>query len=244
MAPACGDAGQANSDDNLRMPAAPSTTITTVIFDFDGVIADTEGLHLRAFQDVFDERGWKLDERTYFDRYLGYDDVGLVVAFGREHSLGLTDDDIDTLVDTKTRLFATYLEAGEVLFPTAPACIERLSAAYMLGIASGALKVEITSILESARLIDRFPVIVAADDVTECKPAPEPYLKAAQGLGVAPRACVAIEDSPAGLAAARAAGMRTIGLTTTSPRHLLTDADVIFDGLHQISAETVAKLGR
>lgn len=226
------------------MPAAPSTTITTVIFDFDGVIADTEGLHLRAFQDVFEARGWTLDERAYFDRYLGYDDVGLVVAFGQERSLSLTDDDIDTLVDAKTRLFATYLDAGEVLFPTAPACIERLAAAYRLGIASGALKIEITSILDSARLLDRFPVIVAADDVNECKPAPEPYLKAAQALGVAPRACVAIEDSPAGLAAARAAGMRTIGLTTTSPRHLLTDADVIFDGLHQISAETVAKLGR
>jgi beta-phosphoglucomutase len=226
------------------MSAAPATTITTVIFDFDGVIADTEGLHLRAFQEIFEKRGWKLDERAYFDRYLGYDDVGLVVAFDREHSLGLVDDDIDTLVDAKTGLFATYLEAGDVLFPTAPACIGRLAAAYKLGIASGALKVEITSILAAAKLLDRFPVIVAADDVTECKPAPEPYLKAAQGLGVSPRACVAIEDSPAGLAAARTAGMRTIGLTTTSPRHLLTDADLIFDGLHQVSAETVARLGR
>lgn len=226
------------------MVAAAPTSITTVIFDFDGVIADTEGLHLRAFQEIFDEHGWTLDERDYFDRYLGYDDVGLVVAFGREHSLNLTDDRIDTLVDAKTHLFATYLEAGDVLFPTASACIDRLSAAYKLGIASGALKIEITSILDAAKLRDRFPVIVAADDVTECKPAPEPYLKAAQALGASPRTCVAIEDSPAGLSAAKAAGMRTIGLTTTSPRYLLTDADVVFDGLHQISAETVARLGR
>ncbi len=224
--------------------SAPATRITTVVFDFDGVIADTEGLHLRAFQEIFEQRSWQLDERTYFDRYLGYDDVGLVLAFGREHSLVLGDADVERLVDDKTRLFASYLEAGEVLFPTAPACIERLSAAYGLGIASGALKIEITSILESARLLHHFPVIVAADDVTECKPAPEPYLKAAAGLGADPTRCVAIEDSPAGLSAAKAAGMRTIGLTTTSPRHLLTDADVILDGLHQISAETVAKLGR
>jgi beta-phosphoglucomutase len=226
------------------MSAAPDTRITTVVFDFDGVIADTEGLHLRAFQEIFERHGWRLDERDYFDRYLGYDDVGLVVAFGQEHSLGLSRADISRLVEDKTRLFAGYLEAGEVLFQTAPACIERLSAAYRLGIASGALKIEITSILTSARLLHHFPVIVAADDVTECKPAPEPYLKAAAALGAEPSQCVAIEDSPAGLAAARAAGMQTIGLTTTSPRHLLTDADVVFDGLHQISAETVARLGR
>jgi len=230
--------------DNDWMPAPPDTSITTVIFDFDGVIADTEGLHLRAFQDIFERRGWQLDERSYFDRYLGYDDVGLVVAFGREHALELSPDDIDTLVDAKTDLFASYLAAGEVLFPTAAACIDRLSDAYALGIASGALKIEITSILEAARLLSHFPVIVAADDVMECKPAPEPYLKAAQGLRADPVRCVAIEDSPAGLAAAKAAGMHTIGLTTTSPRHLLTDADVIFDGLHQISAETIARLGR
>jgi beta-phosphoglucomutase len=224
--------------------SSSATAITTVVFDFDGVIADTEGLHLRAFQDIFERRGWKLDERDYFDRYLGYDDVGLVVAFGNEHRLGLTAGDINALVAAKTGLFAGYLEAGAVLFPTAPACIARLSARFGLAIASGALKVEITSILSTAGLLSYFPVIVAADDVTECKPAPEPYLKAAAGLGVSASACVAIEDSPAGLAAARAAGMLTIGVTTTSPRALLTDADLIVDGLHQVSAETVAQLGR
>lgn len=220
------------------------TSITTVIFDFDGVLADTEGLHLRAFQDVFERRGWQLDERDYFARYLGYDDVGLVVAFGQEHSLNLSADDIDSLVDAKTDLFAGFLEAGEVVFPTAPACVARLGDVYRLAIASGALRSEIVEILTAAQLIGRFPVIVAADDVTETKPAPEPYIKAAAGLGVAPAHCVAIEDSAPGLAAARAAGMRTIGLTTTSPRHLLSDADLIVDGLHQISAETVARLGR
>jgi beta-phosphoglucomutase len=226
------------------MSVAPATSITAVIFDFDGVIADTEGLHLRAFQDVFERRGWQLDEQAYFERYLGYDDVGLVVAFGQERSLPLTGTDVATLVEAKTRLFASYIEAGEMLFPTAPACINRLAASYRLGIASGALKVEIVSILETADLLHHFPVIVAADDVTECKPAPEPYLKAARELNVAPSCCVAIEDSPAGLAAAKAAGMRTIGLTTTSARHLLKDANLVLDGLHQISAETVAKLGR
>jgi beta-phosphoglucomutase len=217
-------------------------TIAAVIFDFDGVIADTEGLHLRAFQEVFERRGWRLDERDYFDRYLGYDDEGLVDAFVAEHGLKISADERNTIVSDKTTLFASYVDQGDVIFPTAPACIARLAEAYSLGIASGALKAEITAILESASLRHHFPVIVAADDVTETKPSPMPYLTAAKALGIDPAACVAIEDSAPGLAAARAAGMRTIGLTTTSPREVLVDADVIFDGLHQISAATIAKL--
>src|SRR5690606_680130 len=223
---------------------ASASPITTVIFDFDGVIADTEDLHLRAFQEVLERRGWRLDERDYFDRYLGYDDQGMVAAFVQEHSLQVADEDLDAMVREKTELFARYVEAGDVVFPTAPACIARLAPAYRLGIASGALKAEIISILESAGLRGHFPVIVAADDVKETKPSPDPYLTAAKALGVDPAVCVAIEDSPPGLAAARAAGMRTIGLTTTSPRAALHDAELVFDGLHQISAETIAKLGR
>jgi beta-phosphoglucomutase len=220
--------------------APASSAITTVIFDFDGVLADTEGLHLRAFQDVFARRGWHLDERDYFDRYLGYDDVGLVRAFAREQALGLGEAEIDDLVSAKTALFAHLVEAGNVLFPGAPACIDRLAARFTLGIASGALHAEITSILRGAGLLDRFPVIVAADHVTECKPAPEPYLKAAAALGSDPSRCVAIEDSAAGLAAARAAGMQTIGVTTTSPPHLLVDADRIVESLDRISVEMIA----
>ena len=80
--------------------------VTAVIFDFDGVLADTEGLHLRTFQSVFEGRGWTLEESDYVDRYLGYDDVGLVVAFGREHGLGLRAMEVDELVAAKSALFA------------------------------------------------------------------------------------------------------------------------------------------
>lgn len=222
--------------------ASPSSPITTVVFDFDGVLADTERLHLHTFQQVFAGRGWQLDEQAYFDRYLGYDDVGLVLAFARENGLALSDSDVDTLVSKKTTLFSGAIASGDILFDAAPACIDRLASRFSLGIASGALKAEITTILREAALLHRFPVIVAADDVSECKPAPEPYLKAAAALDAHPSQCVAIEDSPAGLAAARAAGMHTIGVTTTSPRHLLVDAELIVDGLHQISADTVAQL--
>jgi HAD superfamily hydrolase (TIGR01509 family) len=218
-------------------------SIRAVIFDFDGVIADTERLHYAAFRDVFAGRGWTLAEDVYFDRYLGCDDLGLVRDFSRDNALSLTAEDVDELAAAKGRLFSRHLSTGDVLFPHARACIEALAARFPLGIASGALGREIAAILGAAGLLDRFPVIVAADDVTASKPAPEPYLAAAAALGVPPAACVAIEDSAPGLQAARAAGMRTIGVTTTSPADALSGADRIVRGLDEVSPGLVDALG-
>ncbi|MEO7192210.1 MAG: HAD family phosphatase [Vicinamibacterales bacterium] len=220
-----------------------STLITTVIFDFDGVLADTEGLHLRAFQDIFATRGWNLDEAAYFDRYLGCDDRGLVVAYAHDHAISLTDADIRSMVDAKAHAFAGYMATGDVLFRGARDCVAELAGRYSLGIASGALHVEIVTILQAGRLLDAFRVIVGADDVASCKPSPEPYLTAAARLGVAPSACVAVEDSAPGLQAAQAAGMRTIGMTTTSPRHLLAGADRVIGSLQELSPALIEALG-
>lgn len=224
------------------MPVSASA-ITTIIFDFDGVLADTERLHLRAFQQVFAGRGWTLDEAAYFDQYLGYDDRGLVLAFSEDQTLGLTPRDVQTLVAAKGQVFADYVAAGDVVFPKTRTCVERMAARFKLGIASGALKGEIVTILEAAGLRQYFPVIVAADDVTSCKPAPEPYLTAAQWLGVLPEACAAVEDSPPGLAAARIAGMRTVGITTTTTADLLTLADRVIHDLDELTPDLVTALG-
>jgi beta-phosphoglucomutase len=224
-----------------RAPHRPGST-SAVVFDFDGVLADTEGLHLRAFQDVFRRRRWQLDEAAYFDRYLGYDDRGLVIAYAKEHDLQLETNDVRDLVEAKSRVFAGYVEAGDVLFSGASDCVRALAEHYVLGIASGALRAEIVAILDAAGLTSVFRVIVAADDVTECKPSPVPYLSAAAGLGIEPRQCVAVEDSAAGLEAARVAGMRTVGITTTLPRHLLAGADRIIDSLRDLSPALVEGL--
>jgi beta-phosphoglucomutase len=211
--------------------------LTTVVFDFDGVIADTERLHLTAFRSAFSPHGWTIDEAVYFDRYLGCDDRGLVVMYAREHGLALSDELIWQLVEAKTHAFDEGLEAGRMLFPQARPCIERLGGRFSLGIASGAAKAEIVKILDAADLRRHFPVIVAADDVFETKPHPEPYLMAAQQLGVDPRACLAIEDSPPGLAAAHAAGMRTVGITNTVSRTQLARADRVIDNLDELTLE-------
>jgi HAD superfamily hydrolase (TIGR01509 family) len=224
----------------MALPSSPSP-IAAVIFDFDGVLADTERLHLAAFQKVFSARGWTLSEVDYFERYLGYDDFGLVTAFGQEHHLGLDERRAHALAAEKTHEFAQYLHDGEVVYPGARACVETLARHYRLGIASGALQEEIVAILAAAGLLGYFPTIVAAGDVMACKPSPEPYLTAARRIGVDPAACVAIEDSAPGLLAASTAGMRTIGITTTSPRDVLR-ADRIIENLLEVSPALIEEL--
>ncbi len=216
--------------------------VAAVIFDFDGVLADTERLHLAAFQDVLGTRGWHLDEATYFDRYLGCDDRGLLVTFARDQRLELGDADIETLVTAKTRAFERRFESGDVLFPSARDCVDRLAARFALAIASGAARAEILAILDAGGLRPRFSAIVSADDVQKTKPSPEPYLTAARRLGIDPAACVAIEDSPPGLEAAHAAGMRAVGITTTLTRDLLARADRVIDDLEEFTPELVEGL--
>jgi beta-phosphoglucomutase len=210
-----------------------------VVFDFDGVLADTEHMHLRAYQQVFSARGWQLDERAYFERYLGYDDADLIKLFAEDHQLSVSSDERRTLVEEKTKAYLRALEDGHILYPGAAACVERIGARFPIAIASGSLRAEIIHILTANKLLGAFRTIVSADDVARSKPAPDPYIAAAAGLGLGPTACVAIEDSHWGLHAARTAGMRTIALTTTSPAAKLAAADRVLDGIDQVTVQLI-----
>ena len=210
-----------------------------VVFDFDGVLADTEGLHLSAFQDVFAARGWTLDRQAYFDNYLGYDDRDLVRAFAADQSLRLGAAEIEAILLDKSRQYDRRVAAGSILYPTATAAVTRLGSTFRLAIASGSLRGEILAILRVNNLADAFRVIVGADDVARSKPAPDAYAAAVERLGVSPSAAVAIEDSHWGLTAAKAAGLRTIGITTSYAAPALTLADTIVDSLDEVTVELV-----
>jgi len=216
--------------------------ISAIIFDFDGVLADTERLHFSAFADAFASRGWTLAETAYFGRYLGFDDRGVVQAYAADHGLTLDDAGAAALVASKGRAFARLFHTSDVLYPDAAVCVGALAARFRLAIASGALRHEIAAILERGGLLDAFPVIIGADDVSDTKPSPVPYLEAAARLGVPPAECLAVEDSHVGLDAARAAGMRTVALPTTSPRRRLAGADCILDGLRALTPDIVDHL--
>ena len=210
-----------------------------VIFDFDGVLADTEHLHLRAFQQTFGAHGWTLDDRSYAERYLGYDDRATIAAFLGDHELPVNPGAIEALLREKAAAFDVLRSSGSVLYPSAAACVERLAARFPLAIASGSLRTEIVDILNGARLVSAFRAIVSAEDVNRSKPAPDPYLRAAQLLDVDAASCVVIEDSAFGLIAARTAGMKTIAVTTTSRVETLAGANRIIRSLDELTPELI-----
>jgi beta-phosphoglucomutase len=216
-------------------------TVKAVVFDFDGVLADSEPLHLKAYQELLEPHGIHLDEKTYCERYLGYDDEGALIKIAEDNGLILADEEIEMLVVEKGHVFARLVGARDVLYPGAADCVRRLARDWPVGIASGALRADIDLMLRGAGLQDRFRFIVAAGDTDRTKPAPDPYLKAAELHGVPPSACVAIEDSHWGLDSARAAGMRTVAVTHTYPRETLS-ANVVIASLAELTVELIARL--
>ena len=217
------------------------TAVRAVVFDFDGVLADSEPLHLKAYQALLEPQGIHLDERTYCERYLGYDDEGALRRIAADNGLILGDEEIEMLIVEKGHVFEKLVGTRDVLYRGAADCVRRLAAAWPVGIASGALRADIDLLLRGAGISDLFRFIVAAGDTDRSKPAPDPYLRAAELHGVAPDACVAIEDSQWGLESARSAGLRTIGITHTYPREALT-ADAIVGSLGELTVDFVTSI--
>jgi HAD superfamily hydrolase (TIGR01509 family) len=215
--------------------------IRAVVFDFDGVIADSEPLHLRALQGVLTPLGITVDRREYYTRYLGYDDVGAFRAIASDRGVQITDDRIRSLIAAKSTIYQSMLTA-DVLYAGAAECVERLAGAYPLGIASGALRHEIEAILRAGAIDRHFRFIVASGDTATGKPAPDPYVRAAALHGLPPGECVAIEDSRWGIESAQAAGMRCVGIAHTYPAAELSGADVVVQRLDEITAELIGRL--
>jgi beta-phosphoglucomutase len=219
--------------------------IRAVIFDFDGVIANSEPLHFTAFRDVLAEEGVTFTEDEYYAQYLGFDDIGAFRAVGTDRGLSWNAGRVTGLADRKAVRLARLEQERSILFPGAEQAIRRLAATLPLAIASGALRAEILSVLTRARLSHYFGAIVAAEDTSASKPAPDPYLRAVSLLGtaigqtLAPRECVAVEDSRWGLESARAAGLRTIGITHSYPATALGAAELVIKNLDALTVATV-----
>ncbi len=225
--------------------------LAAVIFDFDGVLADSEPLHFEAFRRVLRREGIELGEREYYERYLGFDDAGALRAVLGDRGRPADDALVDELVRTKLDVFPQVLDNRQVLFAGAAECVLRLGARVPLAIASGALSHDIDLILGGSGLRERFRAIVAADHTARSKPDPEPYLRAVERLEAAgaipsqtpPRRIVAIEDSRWGLQSARGAGLTTIAVTTSYPAgELAGDADLVVDGLDAITLDRLDTL--
>jgi beta-phosphoglucomutase-like phosphatase (HAD superfamily) len=220
--------------------------LQAIVFDFDGVIADSERLHLRSYQEILAPEGITISNADYYERYLGYDDVGVFKAVGKDQGVPMNDIRVSELVARKGQRYEALAAAGEMLFPGAADFIRTAAAAVPIAIASGALTHEIEEVLQRAGLRDLFPVIVGADQTERSKPHPDPYrtafarLRAHSGRDLVAWRSVAIEDSRWGLVSARGADLRCVAVTNTySAAELRADAELVVPGLHALTLEAL-----
>ncbi|HEY2159213.1 MAG TPA: HAD family phosphatase [Isosphaeraceae bacterium] len=194
--------------------------IRAIVFDFNGVLVDDEHVHFELFREVLASLGVPLDEAAYLDRYLGFDDRGAFSAALIDAGRDAPPAFVDELIARKAARYAEVAEAGLKFFPSAAETLAGLAERYPVAICSGALRAEIEYALRRLKVRDRVHSITSAEDTERCKPDPEGYLIALDRLranlpDLEPHQCLVIEDSLAGLEAARAAGMIAVGVTHT-----------------------------
>jgi HAD superfamily hydrolase (TIGR01509 family) len=206
-------------------------TLKAIIFDFDGVLADTEPLHYRMFREVLAEEGLTLTLEDYTTAYVGLTDAACFHAVLEASGETPTYGRLNSLVEKKTRRMQAALLHEPVLLPGVEEFVRAAGADYRLAVASGALREEIELTLARAGFREAFEHITSAEDVPNGKPAPDPYLHAVRHLCrrrfLLPAECLAIEDTPHGVAAARRAGLRCLAVATSVPQDDLWEADAI-----------------
>jgi len=218
-----------------------------LVFDFDGVIADDEPLHLAAFQRALAAEGVALSAEAYYARYLGFDDHDAVVEALRDAGRPVTPDRVQALMAAKAGHFLDLVRDGVRIFPGVPELVRAAAGRVPLAIASGALRREIALILAQAGLTRAFTAIVSAEDVEEGKPSPAAFLAALERLretvpDLAPAHCLVVEDSRAGVEAARRAGMRCLAVTNSYPAEALADADLVVTSLDEVTWERLESI--
>ena len=224
--------------------------LKAVIFDFDGVIANTEPVHLRAFQTTLEGEGVELTEEDYYANYLAYDDRTLFVKLYENRGLEMGDALLAALMERKSLNYDHMIEGNIELLPGAVDFIKSLKGKYRLAIGSGALEAEIVNVLDFAGIRESFEVIVGADRIANCKPAPDVYIEAlrrlnalpGEGSGITPAECLVIEDSVSGIRAALAAGMKCLAVTNSYSEDELGEAHAIKPGLLGLDPGSLAQL--
>ena len=222
---------------NLSLPRPEA-----VLFDFDGILVDSEPMHHRAFNEVLDPLGMAFPWKEYVEIYMGFDDRDAFREAFRAKGIDLDDANLAKLVAAKSEAFLRGLRAGVTAYPGAVPLIETLSAAGTpLALCSGALRADIAPILARLGVARRFGVIVSADDVRRSKPDPESYALAFRRLAetyssslTVPGKSVAVEDTPAGIQSAKGAGLRVLAVTNSYGAVELAEADWIVDSLESV----------
>jgi phosphoglycolate phosphatase/beta-phosphoglucomutase len=223
--------------------------IRAIFFDFNGVIIDDETIQMKAYEEVLSGHEITLTEALYW-RALGMDDRTFVRSMFEHAKKPLSDPLLEEVRDAKTDLHRQMIEELP-LFPGVLTFLKAAAREFQLGLVSMANLVEVSYVFQRANLTPLFTVIVTAEDASVCKPAPECYLAGLMKLNewrqrermlpLLASECLAIEDSPPGIQSARAAGMRTLGVTNTVDDEALraAGADVVTKSLADWTIDAV-----
>jgi len=217
-----------------------------LIFDVDGVIADTEAVNAKASIKVFaDLLGVESVVRKDFEAGLGRGAEEYVKAGARVHGLDLTDDQVEQVTQRRQEYFLKIL--SEEPLPAFPGVLELMEKAihsdiFRVAIATSGTLEKSRAVLNAVAVPYQKMVYINGNDVTHKKPDPELFLFAAERMGINPSHCVVIEDAPNGIQAAKAAGAKCIAVTNSTSADKLQKADLVCDSLKQINLETITLL--
>jgi beta-phosphoglucomutase len=223
--------------------------LKAVIFDFDGVITDSEVLHLRSFNRVLGRFNVEISTKDYYQKYLGLSDKDCFKTLVRNRILRIPEHQIQGLIEQKNRVFEELARTEGRTIEGVHSFLKMLwQNKVPMAICSGALMAEIELLLEEAGLEHFFTVIVSAEQVKNGKPDPEGFLLTLQKLNkgrsdpITPNQCIVIEDSHWGLDAAKAAGMHRIAVTNTYEAEHLSRAEKIVNRLDELKIADLQKL--
>jgi beta-phosphoglucomutase len=207
-----------------------------VIFDFNGTLSDDEPILYRIYAELFAEHGRPLSERDYYDRLAGHSDPEIIRRW-----LGDDHPEVERLVAERVDRYRAAVSDGSTIGPGVRELVRYAAERVPVAIVSGAARAEIEPVVAAAGLAPLFRAIVSADDVADGKPDPEGYLRALEllGEGIRPDQVLVFEDTEAGVASAKSAGMRCVGLTRTLGAARLAQADEL---VSELEPKTVHRL--
>lgn len=225
----------------------PATVKRAIVFDFDGVIVDSEPMHEAALLEAARADGLSFTHDQYVNSYLGFDDRDTWRAIARDNNRALAESDTDRLNTFKRAAVERAMTRGEPHpFPGSVELIRAAAARGPVGLCSGARRHEIEPILHRLGLRACFSAIVTADDVSAAKPDPTGYAMTAKLLGVVAdrvqgSAPVAIEDTLKGAKAARAAGYRVVAVRHSLPEAVFDDADLVVESTATLTIDALLR---
>ena len=206
--------------------------LRAVLFDFDGVMVNSEPLHFYAFHEVLKAEHVELTEEEYYREIIGFDDKGAFRHIYQMRNIPLEPRVFLKLLTRKSEVMMELIQQRKYsALPGVSEFVRSLWRNYPLAICTGALREEVEVMLEGISLRDCFKVIVSAEDVTKGKPDPQGYLLTVEKLGeksgqkLVPGDCLIIEDAPTVIRRAKEAGFKTLAVATTYPLDKLADAN-------------------